>query len=192
MGFCLGVDFRVFLRGYFQQFGVRGCSSQFEYKTQVFSEGIFRRCFLLDILVIGKGLWGLGKSLWFLYAGYLSTDGSKQTPGLIYAHSPQSAVKLSVAVSWEADGSGKGWRQLGSLRCSSLLGKATQGGLAVLMPSEVCGESVDLSFPKEWIHKKRVRRAHGQPSSTIDSVLKNSPIGIDQKPPQSTERRILS
>lgn len=107
MDFCLGVDFRVFLPGYFQQFGVGGCSSQFEYKTQVFSEGIFRRCFLLGILVIGKGLWGLGKSLWFLYTGHLSTDGSKQTLGLmskqtlglIYVHSPQSAVKLSVAVS---------------------------------------------------------------------------------------------
>lgn len=128
-GFCLGVDFRVSLPGYFQQFGLRGCTSQFEYKTQVFSEDIFRRCFPLGILVIGKGLWGLEKSLWFLYAGYLSTDGSKQTLGLIYVHSPQSAVKLSV--------------------CSSLLGKATQEGLAVLMPSEVYGKSVNLSFPKE-------------------------------------------
>lgn len=43
--FVLGVDVRVFLPGYFQQFGVGGCSSQFEYKTQVSYGRYFQKVF---------------------------------------------------------------------------------------------------------------------------------------------------
>lgn len=94
--FVLGVDVRVFLPGYFQQFGVGGCSSQFEYKTQVSYGRYFQKVFSVRHFSHRKRLWGLGKSLWFLYAGSLSTGGSKQTLGLIYVHSPQSAVKLGL------------------------------------------------------------------------------------------------
>lgn len=58
--FVLGVDFRVSLPGYFKQFAVEDAFPQFDYKTQVTSiQKVFSS-------VIGKGLWGLGKSLWFL------------------------------------------------------------------------------------------------------------------------------
>lgn len=43
--FVLGVDVKVFLPGYFQQFGVGGCSSQFEYKTQVSYGRYFQKVF---------------------------------------------------------------------------------------------------------------------------------------------------
>lgn len=143
-------------------------------RPKLVTEGIFRRCFPVGILVTEKGLWGLGKSLWFLYAGPLSTGGSRQTLRLIYVHSPQSAVKLGLWVErlmvW-----GKGWWQLGSLRCS----KAMQEGLAVSMPSEICGKSVDLSFPKEWIHKKGSRGHTVSPHRS----LKNRSLDLIGSPP---------